>query len=161
MPFLATATPASSRWPGAGLLSSPTTESTPFRPSIALSSPSQPMPYPFRICAPSQIIHRMPTPCPSYSSIECHAKSPLRMVMLQDQIELPEPIWKPAQRRRDINRSAAREALSDALSWDSQISLLPRRRSPVSIPISPCKSPAAEGTLAARFPSTAPARDYT
>lgn len=168
MPFLATASPASSRWPGAGLLSSPTTETTPVQPSIAQSSPSQPMPYPFRICSPSQIIHRMPTPCPSYSPIECHAKSPLRMVMFQDHIEPPEPpepVWKPAQRRRDLNRSSAREALSDAFSWDSrhsQVSLLPRRRrSPVSILTSPRSSPAAEDTLAARFPSTASVRNDT
>lgn len=151
MPFIAaTASPTSSYWRVLGNRSSPTLETAPLRSSIAQAQPLQPMPYPFRVCTPSQIIYRIPTPCRLYSSFECHSKSPLRVVMFQDQIEPPQPIWRPYQRRRGLNRFSAREALSDASSWNSQVSLLPRRRSFVSDPASPRRPATAEGPTAAR-----------
>jgi hypothetical protein len=163
MPFVATASPTSSYWRVLGNRSSPTTESAPPRPRIAQIKPSQPMPYPFRICTPSQIIYRMPTPCRSYSSALCHAKSPLRVVMFQDQMEPPQPVWKTYQRRRNLNRFSAREALSDASSssWNSQVSLLPGRRVFASNPAPPRRSFVAEGRTAARSPSRVSVRDDT
>ena len=161
MPFVATASPASSYWRVLGNRSSPTTETAPARPSIAQTKPFQPMPYPFRICTPSQIIYRIPTPCRLYSSFECHATSPLRVVMFQDQMIPPKPVWRHNQRSRDLNRSAAREALSDAFSWNSQVSLQPRRRNIAPNPAPPRRSSAAEGQMPARPPSIATVWDDT
>jgi hypothetical protein len=160
MPFLATASPTS-YWRVLGNSSSPTTETAPTGPRIAQIKPSQPMPYPFRICTPSQIIYRIPTPCRSYSSALCHAKSPLRVVMFQDQMEPPQPAWKAYQRRRNLNRFSAREALSDASNWNSQVSLLPRRRSFSLNPAPPRRSFVAEGRTATRSPSPPSVRDDT
>ena len=160
MPFVATATPTS-YWRVLGNSSSPTTETAPTGPRIAQIKPSQPMPYPFRICTPSQIIYRIPTPCRSYSSALCHAKSPLRVVMFQDQMEPPQPAWKAYQRRRNLNRFSAREALSDASSWNSQVSLLPRRRSFSLNPAPPRRSFVAEGRTATGSPSPPSVRDDT
>jgi hypothetical protein len=161
MPFLATASPTSSYWRVLGNRSSPTTETAPVRPRIAQIKPTQPMPYPFRICTPSQIIYRMPTPCRLYSSVLCHAKSPLRVVMSQDQMEPSQPVWRPYQRRRNLNRFSAREALSDATSWNSQVSLLPGRRIFTSNLAPPRSSFAAEGRTTTRSPSPASVRDDT
>jgi hypothetical protein len=167
MPFLATACPTSPvlpYWPDViGRPFSPTTETAPARPRIAQTKPCQPMPYPFRICAPRQIIYKIPTPCRLYSSFECHEKSPLRVVMFQDQIEPPQPVWRAFQRRRNLNRFSAREALSDASGWSSQVSLLPRRRSFVSSAAPPRRASAAEGQgqAAARSSPTTSARDDT
>lgn len=149
-PSLATSSPTSSHSPAvAGVGSSPTTETPPAPPTVArFTTPSPPMPFPCRISRPTQIIHRMPTPCRAYSSFECFAYSPLRTVMHQDQVKPPQPAWKPFQRRRDIDRSAAREALSDASNWNSQVSLLPRRRSFGWSPTSPRRSAAADPTVA-------------
>jgi hypothetical protein len=159
MPFLATASPASSYWRVLGNRSSPTTETAPARPSIAQTKPFQPMPYPFRICTPSQIICRIPTPCRLYSSFECHARSPLRVVVFQHQVEPPKPVWRPLQRQRNHNRSAAREALSDAFSWNSQASLQPRRRNLGSDPAPHRRISADEGPALARSLPTRSIRD--
>jgi hypothetical protein len=161
MPFLATASPTSSYWRVIGDRPSPTTETAPARPSIEQRKPSQPMPYPFRICTPSQIIYRMPAPCRLYASNACHLKSPLRMVVFQDQTDPPKPVWRHLQRAHGLDRSAAREALSDAFSWSSQTSLLPRRRNFVPHPASPRRLSTAESPTLVRSPSTTSVRDDT
>jgi hypothetical protein len=80
----------------------------------------------------SQTMQRMPAPCFLYTSTRRRTQSPLRIAVTQDQVETVQRIMRSRRRFQGPSGSSARDALSDALSSQSRMMLLPNWRSPIA-----------------------------
>jgi hypothetical protein len=80
----------------------------------------------------SQTLQRMPAPCFLYTSTRRRTQSPLRTAVTQDRAETVQRIMRSRRRFQGPSESSARDALSDALSSQSRMMLLPNWRSPTA-----------------------------